>query len=84
MTTSTPETDHERITRVLTHAEDIASKLEDYQDHDISEELKTRLRTASKMLRLLGKTLVSEIEHDQSIYSAWDNIVPDYIQRHSH
>jgi hypothetical protein len=86
------EIDHARITRLLTHTEDLASRLDEYETKDFevvaptigTDEIKIRLRHSAAQLRLLAKTLVIEIDDDRALTDPWDSIVPAYIQRHSH
>lgn len=86
-TTSTRTHDHDRITRLLTHTEELAVKLDEYETKDFdlisTDEIKTRLRHSAAQLRLLGKALVIEIDDDRALTDRWDEIVPLYIQRHT-
>jgi len=86
-TTSTRTHDHDRITRLLTHTEKLATELDKYETKDFdlisTEEIKIRLRHSAAQLRLLGKTLVIEIDDDRALTDRWAEIVPLYIQRHT-
>ena len=70
------------IARSIKHAEESAAHLDKYQEQDLDEELKIRLRTAQHAIRLLGKQLVTAVDPETAYSVKWSEVTEAFISKH--